>query len=129
LRDRVFRRFIHVDQLAYLRQRQAEALAAQRELQARTVARRIDAAQAAGPDARWRKNPLVLIKPDGTRGDVELARELGDAVAAGAFGCGSAVRCCGNRFACGHETEFRRLSRRIVTLYANVKAASACGHG
>src|SRR6185436_19751367 len=43
LRPLVAPRLVHVDQLADLRQRQAEALAAQRELEAGAVARRVDA--------------------------------------------------------------------------------------
>src|SRR6185503_6136706 len=77
LRPLVAPRLVHVDQLADLGQRQAEALAAQRELEAGAVARRVDAALAV---AARREQALVLVEADGARRDVELARELADRI-------------------------------------------------
>src|SRR5882762_5249757 len=75
LRPLVASRLVHVDQLADLGERQAEALAAQRKLEPRAVAQRVDAPLAV---AARRKQSLVLVKADGTRGDIELAREFAD---------------------------------------------------
>ncbi|WP_408529341.1 PH domain-containing protein [Paraburkholderia nemoris] len=47
LRHGVGRRLVDVEQIADLRQREAEPLAAQRELQTSSIAARIDAPQAA----------------------------------------------------------------------------------
>src|SRR5438445_9009149 len=75
LRPLVAPRLVHVDELADLGEGEPEALAAQRELEARTVARRVDAPLAR---AARREEALVFVKPDGARGDVELARECAD---------------------------------------------------
>src|SRR2546421_6210643 len=75
LRPVVASRLVHVDQLADLGEGQAQALAAQRELEARAVARRVDAPL---PVAAWREQAAVLVEADGARRDVELARQLAD---------------------------------------------------
>jgi hypothetical protein len=75
LRPVVAARLVHVDQLANLGKRQAQALAAQRELEARAVALRVDPALSG---AARREQPLVLVEADRARGDVELARQLSD---------------------------------------------------
>jgi len=75
LRPLVAPRLVHVDQFADLGQRQAEALAAQRQFQARAVARRIDAALAG---ALGREQAVVLVEADRARRDVEFARQLAD---------------------------------------------------
>src|SRR6185503_10614403 len=67
--------FVHVDEFADLRERQAEALAAQRELEARAVPRRVNAALAG---ARRRKQAMVLVEADCARRDIELACQLAD---------------------------------------------------
>src|SRR5205807_8255660 len=73
LRPLVAPRLVHVDQLADLGEGEPEGLAAQRELEARTVARRVDAPLAR---AARREEGLVFVKPDGARGDVERARDF-----------------------------------------------------
>src|SRR5690348_4226800 len=75
LRALVAARLVHVDQLAYLGEREAEALAAQRELDPRAGARRIDAPLSV---AARREKPLALVEADGARRDVELACEFAD---------------------------------------------------
>src|SRR5262245_31111766 len=77
LRPLVAPRLVHVDQLADLGQRQTEPLAAQGELEARAVPRRVDAPLAV---AARRDQPLVFVEADGARRDLELARELADRV-------------------------------------------------
>src|SRR5207244_12939770 len=66
LRALVAPRLVHVDQLADLGQGEAQPLAAQRELEARAVARRGDAALAV---AARREQPLILVEADGSRRD------------------------------------------------------------
>src|SRR5882672_5359111 len=68
LRPLVASRLVHVDQLADLREREPQALAAQGELEAGAVARRVDAPLAY---AARRDQPLGLVEADGARGDVE----------------------------------------------------------
>src|SRR2546428_14148247 len=75
LRALVAPRLVHVDQLADLGERQPEALAAQRELEPRAVARRVDAPLAVAPR---RDQPLGLVEADRARRDVELARQFAD---------------------------------------------------
>src|SRR5437868_14604987 len=82
LRPVVASGLVHVDQLADLGERQAEPLAAQRELEARAVAQRVDAPLAV---ASRREQPLILVEANGARRDVELARQLADGKL-GAFG-------------------------------------------
>src|SRR5579859_7347624 len=92
LRALVASRLVHVDQLANLRQRQAEPLAAQRQLQARAVAQGVDAALALAPR---REQALVLVEADRARGDVEFAREVPDRVLGALLGLGRG-RLCGH---------------------------------
>src|SRR5205807_2927077 len=68
-------RLVHVDQLADLGERQPQALAAQRELEPRAVARRVDAALAVAPR---RNQPLVFVEADRARRDAELVRQFAD---------------------------------------------------
>src|SRR5262245_23064630 len=75
LRPLVAPRLVHVDQLADLGQREPEALAAQRELEARAVARRIDAPLAI---AARREQALRLVEADRARRNVEFARQVAD---------------------------------------------------
>ena len=70
---------VHPYQLQDLRQRQAEALAAQRELEPRAVALRVDAVAAGA--CRF-EQPGVFVKADRARGDVELGGQFGDREAA-----------------------------------------------
>src|SRR5690606_4890323 len=70
-----------------LLQAQAQPLAAQGELEPRAVALRVDAVPA-GPLGGEQAD--VLVEADGTRGDVELARELGDREGAGGGAGGGA---------------------------------------
>src|SRR3989442_5484317 len=103
LRPLVAPRLVHVDQLADLGERQAEALAAQRELEARAVARRVDAPLAVAPR---REQSLVLVEADRARRDVEFAPELADRKF-GAFRFH--IRCCGH-FIAAHFLGFASIS-------------------
>ena len=80
LRPGIGRGIVQVDQLLDLLQRQAEPLAAQRELQPRAVALRVDALAAGA--GRFEQAD-VLVEADRARRDVELARQLGDRVRRG----------------------------------------------
>ncbi len=80
---------VHVDQLADLGQRQAEALAAQRELEPGAVARRVDAPLAL---AARREQALVLVEADRARRDFELARQFADRKLAALRRLGAHVR-------------------------------------
>ena len=62
---------VHVHQLLDLLQAQAQALAAQGELQAGAVGMGVDAV---APGALRREQADVFIEADGARGDVELGR-------------------------------------------------------
>ena len=66
---------VEVDHLADLGQRETDALAAQDPGEPRAIALRIDprGAAAFGGD-----QPLILVKAQRTRGDVELCREIGN---------------------------------------------------
>jgi hypothetical protein len=64
LRGGVPWRFVHVHQVAHLGQRQAQPLAAQRELEPRAVALRIDPLATAGPGTLRGQQSLVLVEPD-----------------------------------------------------------------
>src|SRR5919197_2420026 len=75
LRPLVAPRLVHVDQLADLGERETEALAAQGELEARAVARGVNAPLAV--TARC-EQPLVFVEADRARCDIELAREFAD---------------------------------------------------
>ncbi len=68
---------IEVEQLLDLGEREAEPLATQDPAKPGAVA---DAVQPGQPLAARLDQPLVLVEPDGARGDRELAGELGDAV-------------------------------------------------
>src|SRR6478609_7065451 len=71
----IARPVIHVDQGQDFGQLQPQPLAAQRQLQARAVARTEDAVAAL---ARRADDPLVFVEADRAGRDVELAGELGD---------------------------------------------------
>ena len=75
LRLGVARRLVHVDQVLDLGEREAEALAAQRQPQARAVARGVDALAAAAPR---REQAAVLVEADRAGGQIEFARQLAD---------------------------------------------------
>jgi len=68
---------IEIEQLADLRQREAEALAAQDPAEPRPIAGRIESGRAV--PARL-DQPLVLVEADRARRDREFARQFGDAV-------------------------------------------------
>src|SRR6266850_1408607 len=75
LRPLVAPGLVHVNQIADLGKRESQPFAAQSQLEARAVARRIDAALAVAPR---REQPLVLVEADGARRDLELLRQLAD---------------------------------------------------
>src|SRR3954469_24250106 len=75
LRAVVAARLVHVDELADLGEREAEALSAQRQLEPGAVAGRVDAPLAL---AARREQALGLVEPDRARRDVELLREFAD---------------------------------------------------
>ena len=77
LRPLVAAGLVHVDQVADLGEREAQALAAQRELEARALARGVDAALAVAPR---REQALGLVEADGARRDVELRGQLADRI-------------------------------------------------
>ena len=77
LRLRVARRLVHVDEFLHLGQREAEALAAQGELEPGAVARGVDAAASA---ALRHEQAAVFVEADGARGEIELARQFADGV-------------------------------------------------
>ena len=77
LRTLVASDFVQIEELADLRERQAEALAAQDQLDAHPLALAVDA-RAARPLRR--QQAAILVEADRARGQRELLRELGDRV-------------------------------------------------
>src|ERR1700676_2209125 len=76
LRTLAFGRLVEIQQLAYLRKRQAEALAAKDELDAYTLPLGVDPAPAV---ASRGKQPLVFVITDGASGQREFSGEVGNA--------------------------------------------------
>lgn len=70
----VGRGIIHVDEIQDFRELEAHALAAQRQFQAGTIARMIDAVTAFAGGAH---NALIFVEADGARRDAEFPGELG----------------------------------------------------
>jgi hypothetical protein len=68
---------------AGLHQRQAQALGAQGELQARAVAAAVHALAPAGAAPLGLQQAHVLVKAHGARREVELARQIADGVGGG----------------------------------------------
>ena len=73
----LLRRLVQIEQLADLRQRQAEPLAAQDELDAHPLALAVDSAAPAAPR---RQQSFVLIEPDRAGRQREFLGEIGDTV-------------------------------------------------
>src|SRR3954469_12355906 len=91
LRPLVAPGLVHVDQLADLGERESQALAAQRELEARAVAQRVDAPL---PCAARREQALVLIEADGAGRDIELPGQLADRILAALRAVRGRARTC-----------------------------------
>src|SRR6185312_5485275 len=68
---------VEVEQLLDVGQREAQALAAQDELEAGAVARAIDAL---APDALRRQQAMILVEADGAVRQRQLARQIADRI-------------------------------------------------
>ncbi|CAM2158486.1 hypothetical protein PT2222_40335 [Paraburkholderia tropica] len=80
LRERVGRRLVEIEQRADFVEREAEALAAQGQLQARAVASGKHTLEPARAFAAGRQQALVLVETDRARRHVEFAGEFGNRV-------------------------------------------------
>src|SRR5690606_36781122 len=81
---------VHLDDLADLRDREPETLAAKDLTNQMTVGR----TEQTGPSASYRRNePLVLVEAKGPRRHVEFPCQLGDGVIFTHFACPAARAC------------------------------------